>query len=400
LHEHENPDRQAQLREAAEALVGWMYTRRAAWGDELPLESVAPPVLAAPPPELAPPAPAFRPSPPALAQPPAPVFAPHAPPLEDFSPFDFDDEPQVTEPAIAEPVVAERASAGFKPQESAAAMQSFLASLARSAAGIVPGAGAMKLVAVVAVVAVTGWMARPYIGNAGTWVTELMGKATSPKAEPVAAKPARPLGPRRTDQLIAQSEPAGATVLVDGKERGVTPLTLDDMSFGSHTVVIQSDKGSVRRTVKIAADRDAVVNESIFAGWLSVFAAFEVQIFEGGRGIRLDESGKVLLSPGPHDLRFENRDLGYRETRHVEVQPGQTTSLSLVTSPSTITVTASAPAIVVIDGQPVGETPLTNHPIALGTRDIVVRGADGTERRYTQKVTVTPVRIDVDFSKP
>jgi len=387
--------------------MGWMYARRAAWGDDLPLESAAPPVFAAPPPvfaapppELAPPAPAFRPSPPVLAPPPAPVFAPHAPPVEDFSPFDFDDQPQVTEPVITEPVVAEPASAGFRPQVPTAAMQSLLASLGRGAAGIVPGAGAMKLIAVVAVVAVTGWVARPYVGNAKTWVTGLMENATSPKAEKVAVKPARPLGPRRTGQLIAQSLPAGATVLVDGKERGVTPLTLDDMSFGSHTVVIQNDKGSVRRTVKIAADRDAVVSESIFAGWLSVFAPFEVQIFEGGRAIRLDESGKVLLSPGPHDLRFENGDLGYRETRHVEVQPGQTTSLSLVTSPSTITVTASAPAVVVIDGQPVGETPLTNHPIALGTRDIVVRGADGTERRYTQKVTVTPVRIDVDFSKP
>jgi hypothetical protein len=384
-----------------------MYARRAAWADELPLETTTPPVFAAPPPELAPSPPAFTlpppvpaPPPTVIAQSPAPVFAPQAPPLEGFSPFDFDEESQVTEPVIAEPVVAEPASARFKPQESVAAMQSFLASLARSAAGIVPGARVMKLVAVVAVVAVTGWVARPYIGNARTWVTELMGKATSPKAEPVAAKATRPASPRRTGQLIAQSLPAGATVLVDGKERGVTPLTLDDMSFGSHTVVIQSDKGSVRRTVKIAADRDAVVSESIFAGWLSVFAPFEVQISEGGRAIRLDDSGKVLLSPGPHDLRFENGDLGYRETRHVEVQPGQTTSLSLVTSPSTITVTASAPAVVVIDGQPVGETPLTNHPIALGTRDVVVRGADGTERRYTQKVTVAPVRIDVDFSKP
>ena len=381
--------------------MGWMYARRAAWGDEIPRETATtPPVFAAPPPQLVPSPPAFRPSAPVIAQTPAPVFAPQAPPLEDFSPFDFDDEPHVAEPVIAQPVVVEPARAGVSLHVPTAAMQSFLASLARGAAGVVPGARTMKLVAVVAVVAVTGWVALPYVGNAKTWVTELMEKATSPKAEPVAASPARPAGLRRTGQLIAQSQPAGATVLVDGKERGVTPLTLDDMSFGSHTVVIQSDKGSVRRTVKIAADRDAVVSESIFAGWLSVFAPFEVQITEGGRGIRLDESGKVLLSPGPHDLRFENGDLGYRETRHVEVQPGQTTSVSLVTTPSTITVTASAPAAVLIDGQQVGETPLTNHPIALGTRDIVVRGADGTERRFTRRVTVAPVLIDVDFSKP
>jgi hypothetical protein len=200
-------------------------------------------------------------------------------------------------------------------------------------------------------------------------------------------------------QLTARSEPAGAKVLVDGKERGVTPLTLD-VSLGSHTVVLRSEKGSVRRVVTVAADRSAVVSESIYAGWLTVFAPFEVQITEGTLAIRLDESNKVMLASGPHDLQLENRDLGYRETRRVEVQPGETTTLSLVASPSTLTVTASAPAVVLIDGQQVGDTPLTNHPITLGTRDIIVKAADGTERTFTRKVTVAPVHIDVDFSKP
>jgi hypothetical protein len=333
----------------------------------------------------------------------APVFEPQAAPLEVFSDFDFDAEPELAEPVVAEQAITKPATPMFRPGVPIAAIRGVGAALVSGASRMAPSARAMKVAAVVAAVAVTGWLAIPYAGSVKTWVIELTEsteEAAPPKPEPVAAKPARPAGGRRTGQLVAQSEPAGATVFVDGKERGVTPLTLDDMSFGSHEVVIQSDKGSVRRTVKIAADRDAVVSESIFAGWLSVFAPFEVQIFEGARSIRVDESGKVLMSAGPHDLRFENGDLGYRETRRVEVQPGQTTSLSLVTPPSTLTVTATAPAVVLIDGQQVGETPLTNHPIALGTRDIVVRGADGAERRVTQRVTVAPVRIDVDFSRP
>jgi hypothetical protein len=43
---------------------------------------------------------------------------------------------------------------------------------------------------------------------------------------------------------------------------------------------------------------------------------------------------------------------------------------------------------------------LTSQPIALGTRDIVVTSAEGGERRFTKKVTVAPLQIDVDFSKP
>jgi hypothetical protein len=245
-------------------------------------------------------------------------------------------------------------------------------------------------------------MARSYVGDVYAWLASSVEKAKAPAPERVADAPVRPKpqGTERTGQLVARSEPPGAIVFVDGKERGVTPLTLTNVTAGSHTVVLQSDKGSIRRSVTISPERIAVVSESIFAGWLTVFAPFEVHITEGERVIRLDDNDRVLLPPGSHELVLENRDLGYRETRRVEVRPGQTTSLSVVTNPSTLTVTASLPAVVSIDGQPVGETPLSNHPIPLGTRDIVVKAADGSERRFTRRVTVSPIQIDVDFSKP
>jgi len=204
-----------------------------------------------------------------------------------------------------------------------------------------------------------------------------------------------------TGRLTVRSDPEGARVLVDGRERGVTPLTLDDVTLGSHTVVLQTDQGSVGRTVAVTADRAALVSESIYSGWLKVFAPFDVQITEGTRAFRMDDQNQIMLSPGSHQLRLDNRALGYSETRRVAIEPGKTTSLSLVPTPSTVTVTASAPAIVLIDGAQVGQTPLIDHPVALGTRDIVVRTAAGEERKYTRRVTATPpVRIDVDFSKP
>jgi hypothetical protein len=253
--------------------------------------------------------------------------------------------------------------------------------------------------ALLAVVVGVGWMAGPYVSKVKTWMTEVTNEAPPPKAQPVEAKPKAAKSGARTGQLTARSDPPGATVLIDGRDRGVTPLTLD-VAIGSHTVVLQSEKGSVRRSVTVTTDRPAVLSEAIFAGWLSVFAPFELQVTEGTHVIRLDDNGKVLLPPGPHELRLANRDLGFEETRRVDVQPGQTTAVSIVTPPSTLTVTASGPAFVSIDGKQVGETPLTNQPIALGTRDIVVTSADGTERQFTKRVTVAPVQIDVDFSKP
>jgi hypothetical protein len=201
-------------------------------------------------------------------------------------------------------------------------------------------------------------------------------------------------------RLTARSEPPGATVVVDGRERGTTPLTLEDVSVGQHVVVLQSDQGSVRRTVQVTSDEAALVSESIYAGWVKLFVPFPVEISEGSRVLRLDDQNQIMLPPGVHDLQFGSRTLGYRESRRVEVNPGQATAVSLVPPPSTLNVTASLPATVMIDGQRVGETPLADQPIALGTRDIIVRSATGAERRYTRQVTVAPIRIDVDFSVP
>jgi hypothetical protein len=131
-----------------------------------------------------------------------------------------------------------------------------------------------------------------------------------------------------------------------------------------------------------------------------VSAPFDIQISEGRRSITLDDSSQVLLAPGPHDLRIENRALGLREVRHVDIRPGETTAVSLEMPMSHLTITASEPATVSIDGQQVGETPLTDYQVPLGTRDIAVTSASGVVRHQTITVKVPPTHIEVDFSRP
>src|SRR5262245_3296160 len=106
-------------------------------------------------------------------------------------------------------------------------------------------------------------------------------------------------------RLQVDSSPAGAHVLIDGKDRGVTPLTVEDLAVGSHKVMIRADDGSVQRTVSIASGEVVHLNESIYSGWLHVTAPFEVQLSEGRKPITLDDSNQVLLSAGPHDVRIE-----------------------------------------------------------------------------------------------
>jgi hypothetical protein len=205
---------------------------------------------------------------------------------------------------------------------------------------------------------------------------------------------------RRTGRLRVDSSPAGARVIIDGRDRGVTPLAVEDLPQGSHTVVLESPAGSVRRTAAITAGHTTEIAETIYSGWLHVSSPIELQIGTGGREIRLDERSQAILPPGPHEIWVENRTLAYRGVYQVEIEPGETASISVVPPPSALTVTASAPGEVFVDGQRAGETPLTDYPVNLGTRDIVVRAASGAERRFTTTVTTVPVRLDVDFSKP
>lgn len=228
-----------------------------------------------------------------------------------------------------------------------------------------------------------------------TWTTRIV------NIVPVAAPSARPAAVRKTTgDLQIHSTPAGAQVIVDGKARGVTPLTLTDLSVGQHTVVLRSDAGTIQRAVTIVASKLVEIDEFIFSGWLSVFAPFDLVMTEGGRTLRLDDRHQVMLPPGRHELRLVNRALGFETVREVELKPGETTRLTIAPPPSSMTVTATEPADVWLDGARVGETPLNALPVNLGTHEIVVKRADGSERRFTVTVTVNPLRLEVDFSKP
>jgi hypothetical protein len=204
-------------------------------------------------------------------------------------------------------------------------------------------------------------------------------------------------GRKATGGLHVSSTPAGAKVIVDAKARGVTPLTLADLTPGNHEVVLESEAGTVHRTVKVAANETTEMDESIFSGWLVVYAPFEVVIAEGGRVLQPDGRNQIMLAPGIHELRVANRALAYEVVRQVEVKPGEGTTLRLIPPSSTLTVMASEAADVWLDGARVGATPLNAAPVPLGTHEVVVKRGAGGERRYTVTIGANPFTLNVDF---
>jgi PEGA domain-containing protein len=391
----ENEARNAQLVAAAEALVTWIHARQRTWPD-LP----TPPrhsqlnATASATPELAPIADAIRP-------------LQSIPSVTSVAPVEWDEAPAVIEPPVRgnwrqRIAGAARGLATVIPVLGAVlrAIVGALLVVARWLSGVVrrPRRRTRQRVrqsrrgpayaAVAGILLVTGWLGRPY----WTTIVEPLSQTAS-VAPPVEQKALS----TTSGQLMVRSDPSGARVSVDGNLLGVTPLDIDDLSIGAHTVLIEAAQGSLRRTVSISADRPTVVNESIYAGFLKVFAPFELRITAGNRAIRLDDQNQVMLPPGSYQLQLENAALGYQETRRVDVIPGQTSTLSIVPPPSSLTVTANVPAVVSVDGQLIGATPLTEHPIALGTRDILVRSESGQEKRFTPRVTVAPLQLSVEF---
>lgn len=134
------------------------------------------------------------------------------------------------------------------------------------------------------------------------------------------------------------------------------------------------------------------------SGWLAVFSPFEMSISEGTRPIALDDRSRVLLPPGPHTLRFRNKTLGYDEVRTVQIRSTETTTLNLIPQ-TTLSVTASEPAEVLIDGSPAGQTPLADRRVDVGTHTVMVKSSTG-QREFTLEATTKPLQLDVDFSKP
>lgn len=341
------PDERANLTAAARAAASWARARRATWTD-------------------------------------APLTLPVTGLEDETAPVEISAAPPAASTFLPPPPVASRNAGPSRAARAAAWARSYGAPLVVW----------LPRVAAAALLGGVGVVAGKYLWNAMPTPTS---RARAPETTRVVPPPAKR---KATGGLHVTSTPAGARVLVDGKARGVTPLTLTDLASGRHAIELRSDAGTVQRTVTVDADQTAEMDESIFSGWVAVYSPFELVVSEGGRALRLDDRGQIMLPPGRHELRLVNRALAYEAVRQVELKPGEMTTLTLTPPPSAMTVTATEAAEVWLDGMRIGETPLNAVPAQLGTHDLVVRRAAGGERRFTITISANPFTLHVDFSKP
>ncbi|HEY7171644.1 MAG TPA: PEGA domain-containing protein, partial [Vicinamibacterales bacterium] len=208
-------------------------------------------------------------------------------------------------------------------------------------------------------------------------------------------------------QLHVRTEPAGARISVDGVVKGNSPLTVADLTPGEHAVQLESDLGSVKQVVTIEAGNTASLMVPLGApegapvsGWIALSAPAEVQLFEKKQLIGTSQSDRVMVSAGRHELELVNDALGFRAVRTVQVSPGKVAAVKVEFPKGTIALNAIPWAEVWVDGEKIGETPIGNLQVTIGTHDILFRHPDLGEQRHKATVSLTaPARLSVDMRK-
>lgn len=202
------------------------------------------------------------------------------------------------------------------------------------------------------------------------------------------------------------TEPAGARVAVDGRPRGVSPLVIEGLAAGAHTLSVASEAGSAQRTITVV---DGVAAEVVFtlarpaapvAGWVTVASPFPVDVIENNEVVGTSGRARIMLAAGRHEVILRSEAIGFEERRTIEIVPGAVASIDVVAPKGLLNLNARPWADILIDGNPAGQTPLANVQVTAGPHQITFRHPQLGER--TERVVVSTsgvTRVSVDLNK-
>lgn len=245
--------------------------------------------------------------------------------------------------------------------------------------------------------------------------------------------------------LVLSSHPSNAVVTIDNARRGTTPLALS-LAPGDYRIDVAGPNGEVvpqftahvtagndwRRHVELAApssvqagslpnaadgtvtqvsiddvragDTSLAVNADLVspqaAAWVTVTAPFEVQIFEHGRFVGTNARGRVTVSAGTHDLQLVNETLGYRVTRTIAVDSGQTLDVDIDVPMAPLEIDVEPWAEVTINGAAYGTTPIDAVPLPIGQHRVTLRHPTLGEQTQSAIVGLAgPNRLAADLRR-
>ena len=202
-------------------------------------------------------------------------------------------------------------------------------------------------------------------------------------------------------EVLLQTDPPGAKVVIDTKEVGATPLKYKWNWGKDHHVTFTNlakglaesrdfDPGApiedIEKIVVLAplteqkATAEVKTIDPNALGILRFAGEFSVRVRVDGKD--MGEVAKVSLPPGDHKLDLSNSRVFFKETRNVTVKPEQTTSVPLPGLAQLTISTFPNSGMVVIDGTPTevesdGDNPI---PVAKGRHTVSIKDYPGSSR--------------------
>ena len=127
-------------------------------------------------------------------------------------------------------------------------------------------------------------------------------------------------------------------------------------------------------------------------------APAQLQIFEDGRCWARARATASWFPSAAMNLLLVNEAIGFSQAQVVNVTPGRVTPIKPRWPSGAMSFNATPWAEVWIDGQQVGETPLGNVSVPIGSHDVLFRHPELGEKHVRAVVTVgAPAKVSVDM---
>jgi len=212
--------------------------------------------------------------------------------------------------------------------------------------------------------------------------------------------------PDGTASVDLRSDPEGAQVLLDGKEVGVTPLSLPELEAERSHVLLLTHKLALdveqKVTLSAGENRELAIAMPYRVSRVVIQPTpSDAVIYWDDRWRRSTTIAKVahgqlskllVRRPGCQD---HNQEVTPRGERELVVAP--VLSCRDIASGGSLSVTGPYRARVVIDGIDLGRIPLLAYPLPVGRYELELRGRKGTSREAVEigKGVETQIRTRV-----
>ena len=182
-----------------------------------------------------------------------------------------------------------------------------------------------------------------------------------------------------TGSIMIDSEPANATIYLDGEKVGKTPDTLMSVTLGTHEIEVKMDGYEVwSKSVNVNADK----NKALTAVLRTTTGAIKINseptnatIYLDGKEVGTTPDTIRSIDQGTHEIEVHME--GYEKwKRSVKVNVGKEkvlTALLQIITGSAIIESTPPNASVFLDGKEVGKTPANLKYIVPGRRNVEVR---------------------------